>query len=136
MARDNQGLYTEKDLEILEEIKDLRLNIVRANKKNALEGDSRAARLINELSSSVESSIHTQVANKIKFKEASNNEMVIENVAELLRNAKSSLNGPRTENVETLAPEYQEITLVPGELETDVEKLELEHFTAKYDEKE
>ena len=60
MASDNQGLYTEKDLEILEEIKDLRLNIVRANKKNALEGDSRAARLINELSSSVESSIHTQ----------------------------------------------------------------------------
>ena len=83
----NTGAYNQEELDTLEKAKRIRMGIVDAMVKDGIPDNTREIRLLNEVLMSMESSIHTGVANRIKYVDGQNTANIQATVAETLRQA-------------------------------------------------
>ena len=121
------NVYTQEELELLNRSKTIRMKIVDEFMKNGVPTNTSEVRVINELLTSLDKSVHDGVNNRIKHQDASNKEaildMVAENIKLVARRKREEL--PKIEITRELPDELNEIETVPGETEIHPERLNM-----------
>ncbi len=125
------SVYTQEEEDLLNLVKNNRLKIVNKMTEN---GNVPTAvgeiRVFNELLNSIDSSVHTGVANRVKFQAASDNQSTLEVVAETLKaiGRQNSNRVPLEAAFIELPQEYIPLDTVYGENEINPERLEIADF--------
>ena len=128
MSKDaNSGIYTDDELKLLDTTKKVRLDIIKDMTKNGVPDRVGDLRVLNEVMTSAESSMHTQVNNRLKHQDTGNTEAMLELVAETLKQAANVHTTPRTTPV-VLPDEHTTIDIVPGETDINPSQLSIEDF--------
>jgi len=128
----NSSIYTEEEMELLEKSKKVRIgmvdNILEANKNKITHGGT--ARVVNEILTSLDTSINNSATARLKHSENTNKEAILDMVSEIIINDHKLRSKSKVEGVIPDIPtEYSSVELVPGELELEPEPLELKDFT-------
>jgi len=125
----NNSIYTEDELKILEKSKKVRIDLVDNMTKGGVPDRVGDIRVLNEVVSGLEKSVHDSASNRLKFQDTQNQEAVAENVAELLKQISSK--PTLTQNVTNvvLSDEFVPVDIVPGETDISPEQLEINKFT-------
>lgn len=112
------NVYTEEELEIINKSKNIRLQIVDAMTKDRVPTDSREVRVINEVLTSLDKTVHDTANTRIKHQDSANKEAILDMVAETLKQtAKRRKEIDPSTLVREVPTEYLEIDTVPGETE-------------------
>lgn len=130
MSNNDNNLYSIEEQEDLLKYKKIRNDIIDTMVKDGIK-DNRDRRMINELISAAESSIHTAVSNKLKHQDNLNKDAIAETIAGLLRSTKSIQDN--SYNIEDIRdPNLDEhiipVDIVPGELEITPPPLDPKDF--------
>lgn len=122
------SIYTDKELQIMETAQNVRSQIVTSMVKGGIPDRVGDIRVLNEVLTANEKSAHDSATNRLKFQDNENKEATLEIVAETLKQVNiNRQNLPKT-NL-TIDADLKNIETVPGEIEIDVDRLELEDFT-------
>lgn len=130
----NNSIYTEEELSILEKGKTVRIALVDNMTKGGVPDRVGDIRVLNEVVSGLEKSVHDSASNRLKFQDTQNQEAVAENVAELLKQISGKTSNTTNVTNVVLGEEYVPVDIVPGETDISPEQLEINKFTD--DEKE
>jgi hypothetical protein len=125
------GVYTQEEEDLLNLVKNNRLNIINTMTKDGKVPEKVGEiRVLNEVLNSIDSSVHTGVANRVKFQAAGDNQSALEIVAETLKAiGRQQMNRPVLEAQLTELPqEYIPLDTVYGEAEINPERLEIADF--------
>jgi len=123
------NVYTEEELEIINKSKNIRLQIVDAMTKDRVPTDSREVRVINEVLTSLDKTVHDTANTRIKHQDSANKEAILDMVAETLKqSAKRRKEIDPSTLVREVPTEYLEIDTVPGETEIQPSKLDPTDF--------
>lgn len=127
----NNGVYQHDEREILDKIKFIRVGIMDALTKDGVPTNSRDIRILNEVMSAAESSVHTEVANRIKYTDAQTASQTKELIADVFKEValaqKAAAANRKNEQIvsnDTL----KEDDVVPGEMEINPGSLDVRDF--------
>ena len=128
----NNSIYTEDELSILERGKKVRLSIVDNMTKDGMVPDRVGdIRVLNEVVSGLEKSVHDSANNRLKLQDSQNQEAVAENVAELLKQMAMKKPVNKGNRVIELSESFVPVDIVPGETEVSPEQLDIQDFTGE-----
>jgi len=129
------SVYEQDELLMLEKSKSIRLQIVDEFMKGGVPTNTSEVRVINELLTSLDKSVHDGVNNRIKHQDASNKEAILDMVAENIKLvARQKREIIPTLEIETELPEeYTEIETVPGEKDINPGMLSMKDILGNYD---
>ena len=127
---DTQSAYSELEQADLEYLKQVRMDVIKSMTADGLPVKSGDIRVLNELISSGEKSIHDTVSNKLKFQDNQSkdamNDIVATALLQLQKNGVHREAGGEREIC--LEDSYIPTDIVPGELSQEVEELEVSDF--------
>lgn len=126
---DNSTGYSNEDLKTLNDGIELRKRLVNNVIENGLPKKSGDMRVINEILSSNDKSIHDKTNNIIKHQTGQTSEETIKMVASILIESKKKLNDlPDRDTSEEVDDKVLDIDTVEGETDIQPEKLNIEDF--------
>lgn len=123
-------MYDNDELEILSKLRKTRMDIIDTKTKDGPITDNRDIRVVNEVATALENSIHTHAANRIKYQESTNTEAMLDLVAETLKMS-ANIAAKHVERTLDIPKENTDIITVDGELNLENVPLELEDFVTK-----
>ena len=129
----NTGAYNQEELDTLEKAKRIRMGIVDAMVKDGIPDNTREIRLLNEVLMSMESSIHTGVANRIKYVDGQNTANIQATVAETLRQAAIMTAQNKAAITVVDVEELSDEEVVDGEMEINPVELPVSDFMVALD---
>lgn len=129
----NTGAYNQEELDTLEKAKRIRMGIVDAMVKDGIPDNTREIRLLNEVLMSMESSIHTGVANRIKYVDGQNTANIQATVAETLRQAAIMTAQNKAAITVVDVEELSDEEVVDGEMEINPVELPVSDFMVDLD---
>ena len=124
-------LYTEEESALLNKTKNIRIRIVDHMVKDGPPERVGDIRVLNEMLSSLESSTHTAVSNRLKHKDTGNTEAMLDLVAETLKQAGNQPVNKRVSKV-TIPDNIIDVDLVPGETDINPTSLDISEFTSQH----
>jgi len=126
MADVNTSVYTEEEEEILNLTKKVRVDMVKHLVKDGMPDNPGFARVINEISGSLDTLINTNVANRIKHQDSANTKASAELVIAAIMSKKTT--APIPINRKTEIDDSIDVTVVPGQMEINPDKLNPSDF--------
>lgn len=126
------NIYLPEEIIDQEYLHSVRIKLIKnmVKDENNLPEDAKTLEALNSLISSGEKSIHDRVANRLKHQDNQNkdalNELVASTLLQLNLNQTAKREGPVNTDIDE---KYIPVDIVPGELSTDKEELDIEDFT-------
>lgn len=130
MENNNETLtvYTQEENANLSKMKDVRMAIIENMTKDGMPVKTSELRVLNEIISAQEASIHTTVGNRIKFNSNQQNGQVKEMVVEVLKQTAIAVaNANKVPDLE-IGNALEEDDMVYGETEITPEELNVKDF--------
>lgn len=124
-------LYTPEELEQLNSGKKIRSELVTNLIKNADPGSKyygSTARVVNELLTSLDKSIHDSANTRLKHQDAQNANNTLDVIADIFKHIHSSSKNLPVRNTVILEDKFLPDDVVPGELDIDQPILEIKDF--------
>lgn len=128
---ENKSAYSELEQADLEFLKQTRMSVIKSMTENGLPVKAGEIRVLNELLSAGEKSIHDTVANKLKYQDNQNKDALNDIVAAALLHMQANRVTPVASGYsesKELEDKYIPTDIVPDELSQEVLELEIKDF--------
>lgn len=126
------GIYTEQEEELLKYTEEKRIQMVDNFFKDGIPSTTGEVRVVNEVLTSLENSLHTKVSNRLKNEENKNNGDVLATVVETIKQIRTNISNSSI-NTKEFNKNTIEYELVPGETDINTKELEQSDFIHKRD---